>query len=32
MSWLFVSGGQSIGTSASVLPMDMQDCFPVGID
>ena len=32
MSWLFASGGQSIGTSASVLPMDMQDRFPVGID
>ena len=24
-SWLFTSGGQSIGTSASVLPMNIQD-------
>ena len=31
MSWLFASGGQSIGASASmsVLPMDIQDCFPL---
>ena len=30
MSWLFVSGGQSIGasTTASVLPMNIQDWFP----
>ena len=29
MSWLFVSGGQSIGTSTSVsvLPMNIQDWF-----
>ena len=25
MSWLFTSGGQSIGTPASVLPVDIQD-------
>ena len=25
MSWLFASGGQSIGASASVLPMNIQD-------
>ena len=32
MSWLFASGGQSIGTSvsASVLPMNIQDWFPLG--
>ena len=32
MSWLFASGGQSIGAtaSASVLPMDIQDWFPLG--
>ena len=30
MSWLFTSGGQSIGASAiaSVLPMNIQDWFP----
>ena len=28
MSWLFTSGGQSIG--ASVLPMNIQDSFPLG--
>ena len=31
MSWLFTSGGQSIGTSASVLPMNIQDWFPLGL-
>ena len=33
MSWLFASGGQSIGVSASVsvLPMDIQDWFPLGL-
>ena len=33
MSWLFVSGGQSIGASASasVLPMNIQDWFPLGL-
>ena len=31
MSWLFTSGGQSIGasSSASVLPMNIQDWFPL---
>ena len=27
MSWLFASGAQSIGASASVLPMNIQGCF-----
>ena len=33
MSWLFASGSQSIGSSASVsvLPMNTQDCFPLGL-
>ena len=33
MSWLFPSGGQSIGTSASasVLPMNIQGWFPLGL-
>ena len=33
MSWLFTSGGQSIGASASasVLPMNIQDSFPLGL-
>ena len=33
MSWLFSSGGQSIGTSASasVLPMYIQCWFPLGL-
>jgi len=33
MSWLFSSGGQSIGasTSASVLPMNTQGWFPLGL-
>ena len=32
MSWLFPSGSQSIGvsTSTSVLPMNIQDWFPLG--
>ena len=32
MSQLFTSGGQSTGVSvsASVLPMNVQDCFPLG--
>ena len=32
ISWLFTSGGQSIGVSASssVLPMNIQDWFPLG--
>ena len=33
MSWLVASGGESIGTSASasVLPMNIQDWFPLGL-
>ena len=33
MSWLFASGGQYIGASASasVLPMNIQDWFPLGL-
>ena len=33
LSWLFASGGQSIGDSApaSVFPMHLQDCFPLGL-
>ena len=33
MSWLFTSGSQSIGASASasVLPMNIQDWFPLGL-
>ena len=30
VSWLFASGGQSIGASDSVLPMNIQDWFPLG--
>ena len=30
MSRLFTSGGQNIRASASVLPMNIQDCFPLG--
>ena len=30
MSWLFASSGQSIGASASALPMNIQDWFPLG--
>ena len=29
MSWLFTSGGPSIGASASVFPMNIQDWFPL---
>ena len=29
-SQFFASGGQSIGVSASVLPMNVQDWFPLG--
>ena len=34
MNWLFTSGGQSTGASAStsVLPMSIQDWFPFKID
>ena len=31
MSYLFTSGGQSIGTSASVLPVNIQGLFPLGL-
>ena len=33
MSWLFASGGQGIGASAStsVLPMNIQGWFPLGL-
>ena len=31
MSQLFISGGQSRGTSASVFPMNAQDWFPLGL-
>ena len=33
MNWLFASGGQSIGasTSVSVLPMNIQGWFPLGL-
>ena len=31
MSWLFTSGGQSIRASASVLPMNIQGWFPLGL-
>ena len=33
MSWIFTSGGQSIGASvsSSVLPMNIQDWFPLGL-
>ena len=31
MSQLFASSGQSMGASASVLPMNIQDWFPLGL-
>ena len=31
MNWLFPSGGQSIGASASVLSMNIQGRFPLGL-
>ena len=31
MSQLFASGGQSIRALVSVLPMNIQDCFPLGL-
>ena len=31
MSWRFASGGQSTGVSASVLPMNIQDWFSLGL-
>ena len=32
MSWLFASDGQSTGASALVLPVNIQDWFPLGLD
>ena len=32
MSQFFISGGQSTGASASVLPMSIQDWSPLGLD
>ena len=31
VSWLFTTGGQSTGASASVLPMNIRDWFPLGL-
>ena len=31
LSWPFASGGQSIGASASVLPMNIQGWYPLGL-
>ena len=31
MSWLFSSGGQSIRSSASVIPVNIQSLFPLGL-
>ena len=31
MNWLFASGSQSIRASASVLPMNIQGWFPLGL-
>ena len=31
LCWLFASGGKSITASASVLPMNIQGCFPLGL-
>ena len=31
MSWVFPSGSQSIGASASVLPMNIQGWFSIGL-
>ena len=31
VSWLFPAGGQSIGVSASALPMNIQSWFPLGL-
>ena len=31
MSWFFASGGQSIGASASVLPLNIQGWFSLGL-
>ena len=31
MSWLFASGGQNIGASAPVFPVNIQGRFPLGL-
>ena len=31
VSWLLASGGQRIGSSASVLLVNIQGCFPLGL-
>ena len=31
ITWLFTSGGQNIGASALVLPMNTQGCFSLGL-
>ena len=31
VSWLFASGGQTTGVSASVLPVNIQGLFPLGL-
>ena len=31
VSWLFAAGGQGIRASASVLPVNIQGCFPLGL-
>ena len=31
MSWLFATDGQSVGASVSVLPMNIQGWFPLGL-
>ena len=31
MSWLFALGGHRVGASASVLPMNIQGLFPLGL-
>ena len=31
ISWLFTSGGQSIGASTTILPMNVQSWFPLGL-
>ena len=31
MSWLIALSGQSTGASASVLPMNIQGCFTLGL-
>ena len=31
MSWLFTSGGQSVGASTTILPRNIQGLFPLGL-